>query len=57
MARTQGRKKEKRKGAQEDFKNVCLPVEMRRGQDRGTGTDQVETQAPGLSHQNPAIMC
>lgn len=56
MARTQQRKKEKRekKGrAQEDFKNVWLPVEMRRGQYRGTRMDQVGTQVSGMSHLDP----
>lgn len=32
--------------AQEDFENVCLPVEMRRGQDRGKWIDQVRIQVP-----------
>ena len=39
------KKREKRERAQEDFENVCLPVEMR-GQDRGTWTDQVGHRRP-----------
>lgn len=48
IARTQERRKEKkeeRERAQEDFKIVCLPVEMRRSRDRGTWTEQVRTGA------------
>lgn len=33
--------------AQEDFENARLPVEMRRGQDKGTQADQVRTRALG----------
>lgn len=43
MAKTQERRKEKRERAQEDFKNVCLPVEMRGDQDRGTWMDQTKS--------------
>lgn len=38
---------------QEDFENVCLRVEMRRGQGKGTWEDQVRTQAPSCRSQPP----
>lgn len=41
------RKEEKRdESTQEDFENVCLPMEMRRGLERGTWTAQDRTQMP-----------
>lgn len=51
------RRGQNRGKAQEDFKNVWLPVETRRSQYRGTWTDQVGTQVSGCPTWTPATTC